>query len=736
MTQFSGTVKKIVYRNEENGWTVATVRLQGGGEESIVGTLPGLGSGEDVKIEGEWTEHQKFGRQIRVSRCEVTRPETVEGIQEYLISTVRGIGEVVAKQITDKFGLRTWEILESQPERLLEISGIGKSKLKMIAESYADKMANRQTMMFLQKYGFPAAISNRIWEAYHEMTEKVVRSNPYRLVDEIDGVGFRTVDKLAFSLGVSPEKRERLESGVRYVLNEAVNGSGHVYLPETVLIQQAVGLLGASEEIVQTVVKRLILNGELIAEDFESPRAIYLRKMYNAECDTARLLLQRIQTEIPAVADDEELDRKIMRYERDENVQLCAEQRKAVHAAATNGVVIITGGPGTGKTTSINCIIHILCKSGEIALCAPTGRAAKRMTEATGQTARTLHRLLECAGRGNLFGRDEDNPLDANTVIVDETSMVDIFLMRSLLRALRPGSRLILVGDADQLPSVGAGNVLRDLIQSQTIPVVRLTEVFRQAQKSMIVVNAHKINRGEAPILRSGDTDFFIERKKTYAECAQSVVSMVRDRLPKYLNTDCLRGIQVMSPMKKGELGVIALNQALQNALNPPNPRKPEVKYGSSTVFRLGDKVMQIKNDYLLEWMQDGINGKGVFNGDIGYIAEILPDEKNQILKIEFDDGRMAYYDHTMLDELEIAYCMSVHKSQGSEFEAVVLPLMNGPKMLMTRNLLYTAVTRAKKLVVIVGSENCVRMMVENNWILRRYTALAPRLTGEIPLKM
>ena len=733
MTQFRGTVKKIVYRNDENGWTVAKVHLESGNEENVVGMLPALGSGEEVEIEGEWTEHQKFGRQICASRCEVARPETIDGIQKYLSSAIRGIGDVVAKQITDKFGLRTWEILESQPERLLEISGIGEKKLKEIMDSYTDKMASRQTIMFLQKYGFPLAVSMRIWDAYREMTEKVVRGNPYRLVNEIDGVGFRTVDKIAFSLGVTPETDARLESGVRYVLNEAVNGSGHVYLPEDILLEQSVDLLGTNAELIQTVIKRLIVNGELVAENFESPRAIYLKRMYHAECDTAQLLLKKIRTEVPAVANDEELQREIRRYEREENVQLCTEQREAVFAAATNGVVIITGGPGTGKTTSLNCILHVLRKSGKIALCAPTGRAAKRMKEATGRNAQTIHRLLECAGRGNLFARDEDHPLDENIVIVDETSMVDIFLMRSLLRAMRPGSRLILVGDADQLPSVGAGNVLRDLIESETIPVVRLTEVFRQAQQSMIIVNAHKINHGEYPMLRTKDTDFFLVKRNSAADCANSVIGLVEERLPKYLNTDPVRGIQVMAPMKKGALGVFALNQMLQDALNPEDVEKPQIRHGESSVFRLGDKVMQIRNDYDIKWTQDGAEGKGIFNGDIGFVTDV--DVKNSELTVEFDDGRLAQYNTAMLDELEIAYCMSVHKSQGSEFEAVVLPLLGGPKMLMTRNLLYTAVTRAKRLVVIVGNEGCVHQMVDNNRILRRFTALALRLNGTIRLK-
>ncbi len=730
MSKFEGTVEDIVFRNEQNGWTVAAVRLDGSGRTSVVGILPFLNTGEHAIFEGELVEHRDYGEQIRVSRYETTRPETGSAIEKYLASgLVRGVGPATAKLIVKKFGARTLDIIESEPERLVEISGIGRKRAQMIAESFAAQNEMRNTLIFLQSYGLSPALSMKIYRAYGEMTERVLRANPYRLVDEIDGVGFRTADGIARSLGFAPESEFRLRSGVKYILSEAVNGMGHAYLPENLLLQQSCRILSSDESRVQTIIDQLVLDGSLIAGNFVSPRAVYLPRLYEAECETAKLLLRQKNALVPALADEARLNREIEEYEQDERVHLCREQREAVISAATDGVMVITGGPGTGKTTSINCIIRLMRKAGAVELCAPTGRAAKRMSEATGCPARTLHRLLEYGGEGQGFARDADNPLDADVVIVDEMSMVDIFLMRSLLRALRPGARLILVGDADQLPSVGAGNVLRDLIDSRVVPVVRLTEIFRQAQESMIVVNAHRINRGEAPLMRARNTDFFIERRDSAAECAKSVVGLVKERLPKYLNVDRLRGIQVMAPMKKGDLGVFSLNHLLQEALNPPERGKSELKRGDE-VFRLGDKVMQIKNDYDIEWTLAGKDGKGVFNGDIGYICSI--NREDDEMSVEFDDGRRAVYDSGMLDELEIAYCMSVHKSQGSEFEAVVLPLLSGPPMLMTRNLLYTAVTRAKRLVVIVGRESCVSMMVENNRILTRYSALSQRLSGEV----
>ncbi|MGN0801899.1 MAG: ATP-dependent RecD-like DNA helicase [Candidatus Faecivicinus sp.] len=726
MSKFEGTVEDIVFRNEQNGWTVAAVRLDGSGRTSAVGVMPFLSTGEHAIFDGELVEHRDYGEQIRVSSYETTRPETKSAVEKYLASgLIKGVGPATAKLIVKQFGARALDIMESEPQRLTEVEGIGRKRAAMIAESFAEQNEMRNTLLFLQDYGLTPSLSMKIYRAYGDMTERVLRANPYRLVDEIEGVGFKTADSIAASLGFSKESEFRLRSGIQYVLSEAVNGMGHMYLPAQSLCEQAQKVLGAEPETVDNVLRGLIIDRALIAEEVNGERAVYLPRVYEAERDTARLLIRQRDSILPPRYTQAELVEQIGSYEREEGVTLCGEQREAVLAAAMEGVAVVTGGPGTGKTTSINCIIRLMRKLGRVELCAPTGRAAKRMSEATGCEARTLHRLLEYGGEGQGFSRDEDNPLDADVVIVDEMSMVDIFLMRSLLRALRPGTRLVLVGDADQLPSVGAGNVLRDLIAANVVRAVRLTEIFRQAEQSMIVVNAHRINHGEYPVLRVRDTDFFIERKDAIPQAVQTVIGLVQNRLPKYLGVDSLRGIQVMAPMKRGDLGVFALNKALQETLNPPQRDRAELVRGDC-MFREGDKVMQIRNDYDIEWISGDKRGSGVFNGDIGYITSI--NRRESAMNVEFDDGRRAVYDSNMLDELELAYCMSVHKSQGSEFEAVVLPLMSGPPMLMTRNLLYTAVTRARKLVVIVGRESCVRTMVDNNHILKRYSGLTQRL--------
>ena len=732
MSKFEGTVEDIIFRNEQNGWTVAAVRLDGSGRTSVVGILPFLAVGEHAIFDGELVEHRDYGEQIRVSSYETTRPETKSAVEKYLASgLVKGIGPATAKLIVQRFGARALDIMESEPERLTEVAGIGRKRAATIAESFAEQNEMRTTLMFLQNYGLSPTLSMKIYRAYGDMTEKVLRANPYRLVDEIDGVGFKTADAIATALGFSPESEFRLRSGVRYVLSEAVNGMGHMYLPLEMLSEQAQRVLSASAETIDHVVRGLLVEGGLVAEEVNGERAVYLPQTYEAETEVARRLIRQKKSIRPGSLSEQTLIGQIEDYERDEGVTLCAEQREAVLAAVMEGIAVVTGGPGTGKTTSINCIIRLMQRLGMVELCAPTGRAAKRMSEATGCPARTIHRLLEYSGEGQGFVKDEDDPLEADVVIVDEMSMVDIFLMRSLMRALRPGARLVLVGDADQLPSVGAGNVLRDLIDAGAVRVVRLTEIFRQAQQSMIVVNAHRINHGEYPVFRVKDTDFFVERKENPAQAAQTVVGLVQSRLPKYLNADGLRSIQVMAPMKRGDAGVFALNRALQQALNPSAANRPELTRGDC-IFRLGDKVMQVRNDYDIEWTGPDKDGTGVFNGDIGYIVEVNRGESK--LTVEFDDGRRAVYDTGMLDELEPAYCMSVHKSQGSEFDAVVLPLFSGPPMLMTRNLLYTAVTRARRLVVIVGRESCVRAMVDNNHVLRRYSGLAQRLReGENP---
>ena len=726
MPKFEGIVEDIVFRNDQNGWTVLTLQMEGGKSITAVGTMPFLSQGEQVVFDGEIIQHRDYGEQIKVSGYETSLPETKSGIERYLGSGfIKHIGPKTAKLIVKAFGSRTFEIMESEPERLAEIDGIGPKRAAMIAESFKSQNDARQTLMFLQSCGLSMRMATKVYKAFGDETESVVRKNPYRLAEEVDGIGFKTADAIALSMGFTPESEYRLRSGVEYALGEKVSAEGHVYLPVERLIGEVADTLNVDPDTAETAVRRCIVERDLIMDDIGEDRAVYLPYLYDAERFVAQKLAE-IAATVPADSVPEpQAAEEIRRYEETNDVQLCAEQRDAVLAAAGESVCVVTGGPGTGKTTTIKCIIRLLKKCGRVALCAPTGRAAKRMSEATGREARTIHRLLEYNGEEQGFQRNADNPLDARAVIVDEVSMVDLFLMRSLLRALKPGTRLVLVGDIDQLPSVGAGNVLRDVIDSGVVRVVRLTQIFRQAQESMIVMNAHRINRGEAPVFNTPGTDFFLERQSTARAAVNSVVALTQTRLPKYKGFDSLRDIQVMTPMKQNEAGVFALNRTLQAALNPPSPEKPELRRGE-TVFRQGDKVMQIRNNYDLEWTRGGEEGEGAFNGDIGYIRQV--DRRELTLTVESDDGRLAEYDESILDDLEHAYCMTVHKSQGSEFEAVVLPLLSGPEVLMTRNLLYTAVTRARQLVVVVGREDCVRRMVGNNRITRRYSGLQQRL--------
>ena len=727
MARFEGVVEKISYRNDENGFTVAQVKLESGERLAAVGAMPMLLAGERAAFEGELVEHREYGRQIRVSWVESIRPESLDGIEKYLASgMIRGVGPATARLIVESFGPRTLDVLESEPQRLTEVPGIGEKRAAMIAASFLEHNQMRGAMMFLQKYGLTPAMAARVYRAYGERTESVARENPYRLADEVEGVGFKTADRMALAMGFSLSSEFRLQSGLRYALNEAANASGHMYLPLTILVERARQMLGADEDLIDNALRALILSGGLEAEDIDGETAVYLPWYHEAETDAA-FRLTRLLRSFEGGGEAGLAERAVAEVEEEEAMRLCAEQREAVEAVEREGVLIITGGPGTGKTTTLKCILRLLDELGGAELCAPTGRAAKRMSEATGRPARTIHRLLEYAGEEGRFLRNEQEPLDCAAVVVDEMSMVDIFLFRALLRALRPGTRLVMVGDKDQLPSVGAGNVLKDMLESGAVPSVTLTEVFRQAASSMIVRNAHRINRGEYPEVRTRDTDFFLERKESMRAAVDSVVQLVTTRLPRYLGVDPLRGIQVMAPMKRMDAGVYALNAVLQQAINPSAPGKRELRRGEM-VFREGDKVMQVKNNYDMGWTRGMEHGLGVFNGDIGYIAAADPHAEE--LTVAFDDGREALYALADLEELELAYCMSVHKSQGSEFDCVVLPLVSGPRLLMTRNLLYTAVTRARRLVVVVGREACMRAMVDNNYIDRRFSALDRRLAA------
>lgn len=724
MPQFEGVIDDIVYRNDSNGYTVLSLKPDKGRAFTVVGMFPMIGSGERLYVEGEWTEHRDYGKQLKMSKFEMLEPTTKSGIERYLASgIIKGVGPATAKLLVKAFGDQTLDILDNHPDRLIEIDGIGPKRASQIADSYQEQRASRMIMVYLAGFGLSPGLSLKIYNRYQENTKTVIDRDPYRLIEDISGIGFKTADEIALSMGFQKNDEKRLRSGIQFVLEDARNNFGHTYLPFNTLIRTSSDLLQVPQELIERSVSFQIMKGELVIEEENDEKIIYLTSLYQAEAEVAvrlvKLLMNKEKKDY-----SEKIEKTISNLYSTQGMILSDRQKEALYLACEKSVCVITGGPGTGKTTLIQCLIELFSEEGEIELCAPTGRAAKRMTEATGHEARTIHRLLEYSGSDEHFQRNADAPLSAKTIIVDEMSMVDIFLMRSLLKAIKSGSRIILSGDKDQLPSVGAGNVLSDLIESGVVPVIRLTEIFRQSEKSAIVKNAHRINRGENPVVNEKNTDFFLERSKTGANVINSVLNLTQTRLPNYMNLDPLRDIQVMAPLKKSEYGVYNLNALLQDALNPKGI-KAEIKKGD-TVFRLGDKVMQTKNNYNLEWTKEGETGLGVFNGDIGFITGV--DAEDKTISVTFDDGRITEYDQESMEDIELAYCMSVHKSQGSEFQAVVLVLFSGPAMLMTRNLLYTAVTRAKKLVVIVGREECVKQMVSNNRITKRYSALLRRL--------
>ena len=723
---------ETVFRNEENGYTVLVVKA-GKSRVSAVGIMPPIAVGEKLRITGDWTEHPVYGRQIKVQSIEIEKPTTLSGIEKYLSSgMIRGIGPATAKLLIRAFGEETLGVLYSQPEKLLDVPGIGQKRAQMIQESYAEQAQQREAMVFLQSYGVTPALAVKIYKRYGENVRQVIARNPCRLVEDVEGIGFKTADRIAASLVIEESSEYRLSAGVKYTLSEATAGAGHCYLPRPELALAARRLLGSDADSIDRTIDSLILSHDISAQILpcdsgEEVVALYLPSTYRAESEVARRLREMIDAMPDSMASD--LTAQIDELERIEGLAFHTQQRQAIETAVTHGMTVITGGPGTGKTTIIKCIIKLLSVHGDVALAAPTGRAAKRMSEACGMEAKTLHRLLEYGGEEGDFARSEDNPLEIDTLIIDEMSMVDIFLMRSLLRALVPGTRLIMVGDADQLPSVGAGNVLRDILDSGVIPSVRLTEIFRQDEKSMIVYNAHRINRGESPRLNAKGSDFFFERAVSPSDAAKRIVTLCSARLPGFLNLDPVRQMQVLSPTKKGECGVWMLNQLLQAEFNPPASGKHERVRGDTT-FREGDKVMQTRNNYQLKWKKDGAigieDGQGVFNGDIGFVTFIDPQE--HVMEVQFDDERTATYEGGDVDDLELAYCISVHKSQGSEFPVVIMPAVGGPPMLLTRNLFYTAVTRARRMVMIVGRENAIEQMIANVNTRRRYSALCWRL--------
>ncbi len=724
--ELSGVIEGTVFRNEENGYSVLEMKA-GRKSVMVVGLLPAFAPGEKVRFEGEWTEHPQYGRQWKAVGCHVDPPSTLKGLERFLGSgLIRGMGPDTARRVVETFGEGAMEALQKGPEALVKVHGIGKKKARMICDSFREQYSLRQAMIFLQGYDVAPGLALKIAKRYGERTRDLLEQNPYRLVDDMEGVGFTTADRIALTIGLPEDSPFRYAAAIKYILQTASLVSGHTYLPRVTLLRDAADALRCAPGDLEESLKALVLERQIVLSDVEGETACMLESFYFAEKEVAQRLTRLLKAARGVRQTESAAGKSLESVETETGIHLSPRQREAVIAAVSEGILVITGGPGTGKTTIINLILHLAGKN--VLLAAPTGRAAKRMSEATGRPAKTIHRLLEYSGEDGHFQRDEENPLDCSCLVVDEMSMVDLFLMRSLLRALRPGTRLILVGDADQLPSVGAGNVLGDILKSGVLPTVRLTEVYRQAGQSMIVLNAHAINHGQMPWLNKKGSDFFFEKKPQLEDACAAITALCRTRLPAYLGSDHpVQDIQVLSPAKKGVCGVISLNRSLQEALNPPAAWKKELQKGE-TLFRMGDKVIHIHNDYSLAWRNDdsGEEGEGVFNGDMGMICGVDPTEKT--VTVVFDDGRKADYDSATLEELELAYALSVHKSQGSEFPCVVMPVVGGPPMLLTRNLFYTALTRARKLVVLVGREECIRQMVLNDHVARRYTALETRL--------
>jgi exodeoxyribonuclease V alpha subunit len=719
LAELEGQVDRIVYRNEENCYTVARLKTEGPDLVTVVGNFLAINEGETLRVWGQWVNHPEYGRQLKMEDYQTVIPATREGIERFLASgAVKGIGPVMAKRLVDKFGLATLDILEKEPHRLAEVEGIGPIRAEAIAAAFQSQKEVRDVMVFLQGHGVSPAYAARIYQEYGPQAVDVVRTDPYRLAADVYGIGFKIADQIAANLGIAADSPGRIRAGLNYILHLA-SEEGHVYLPREELTRRGMELLEVDEAKVDAALEGL---DEAASVHVDGETCIYPRYLWAAERGVAAKLLA-LQASFQG--DLEDMEGPLNLAERDAGLTLAPQQRLAVLRALSRGVIVITGGPGTGKTTIIRFIHKLLKKKGvRVALASPTGRAARRLKDATGAEAKTIHRLLEFGiveGRP-CFQRDEDRPLSQGAVIIDEVSMVDISLMHSLLKAIAPGTRLILVGDVDQLPSVGPGNVLRDIITSGVVETVRLTEIFRQRGESLIVKNAHRINEGMFPILTTREGDFFFIEEGEPQNIVALIKGLVKDRLPRYLSCDPVEDIQVLSPMRRTITGVDNLNKVLQEALNPPNPHKGVVRSGSR-LFREGDKVMQIKNNYQTM----------IFNGEMGRILRIDGEEQKVLVQFADEQGdKVVAYGPEDLDELALAYAVSVHKSQGSEFPAVVLPVTTQHFIMLQRNLLYTALTRAKRLAVFVGTKKAIAIAVKNNKIDVRYSLLDRRLRGLI----
>ena len=732
MEKITGYVDHIVFRNEDNGYTVFQLNNEDG-ELTCVGKFAYIGDGEFLELSGEYVTHPTYGVQLKVEEHRIKEPEDLEAVERYLGSgAIKGIGPALAGKIVAKFRKDTFRIIEEEPERLAEIKGISEKKAREIAEQVEEKKDLRQAMIYLQKYGISLTLAVKIYQKYGTRIYHILEENPYRLADDIEGIGFKTADEIAARIGIHTDSDFRIKSGIFYTLLQSL-AEGHIFLYEDVLLKKTSELLGVQIEDIEKYLMDLAMERKIVMKKNEESVRIYPAKYYYMELNTAKMLHD---LDIDYEEDDDMILRRLEKLEEYGELRLDEKQREAVKEAVKSGVFVLTGGPGTGKTTTINAMIRYFESEGmDIRLAAPTGRAAKRMTEATGDEAQTIHRLLEVSGnpeegKTGGFGRNRENPLETDAVIIDEMSMVDLPLMHALLSAIVPGTRLILVGDINQLPSVGPGKVLKDIIDSKVFRVVMLTKIFRQAQESDIVMNAHKINAGQEVVLDNKSKDFFFLKRQDANVIISVVLTLIQKKLPKYVDAR-MSDIQVLTPMKKGLLGVERLNKILQQYLNPPSDKKAEKEYGEK-LFRVGDKVMQVKNNYQLEWeiaTKYGLvvdKGIGVFNGDMGIITKI--NTYDETLEVEYDEKRKVTYPFKMLDELELAYAVTIHKSQGSEYPAVIIPLLAGPRQLYCRNLLYTAVTRARKCVTLVGSDTVFQEMIQNVEEQKRNTSLAEHI--------
>jgi len=736
MERIAGFVNECIFENEDTGYKVLEVESDDGLQlMTVVGIMPDLQVGEHIEARGRWKEHNTYGEQFEVSTFSRSLPQDKDAMERYLGSgAIKGIGAALAHRIVEKFGDNTFHIIETEPERLAEVKGISSAKACEIGEQFAAQSATREAMVFLQSFGLTPNMSMRIYKEFGLKTVSVLSQNPYILAERVQGIGFRRADEIARQMGIPEESPGRIRGAIRFALQNAA-GEGHTYLPLDKLEDEVYRLIGLSGLMVENALTESVMEGQLIQKRELEEERVYLKSFYAAEAGVARRLMELIEQPQEILEDVYKL--RMQKIEKEQKIELSEEQREAVLAALKEGVLIITGGPGTGKTTIINVLLELLEQDDKkYMLAAPTGRAAKRMTEATGREAKTIHRLLEIqfgiADSGKqIFQRDEEHPLETDVVILDEVSMIDVTLMNHLLKAIVPGTRLILAGDKDQLPSVGAGNVLKDMIQSEAIAVKKLTKIYRQAAMSDIVVGAHLINQGQYPVFNQKDTDLFFMKRKVKEDVIRTMVEVIMKRMPKFAGCSPVDDIQVLTPMKRGLLGVENLNPRLQEALNPKSSKKAELEY-RDMVFREGDKVMQIKNNYSMTWKvlnRYGYpleEGEGVFNGDVGRVKQI--NTKNRTVTVLFDDKRQVEYDYVDLEELELAYAITIHKSQGTESPIIVLPLHSGPEILFSRNLLYTAVTRAKRYVVAIGDEAMVHKMVDNDRQAVRYSSLEARL--------